>query len=107
MFLCMHQTTSMAAGFTAGSLETTRPGIRCVEVIRRWSKKFTKHEVSRPQAPRFDLGLRAFSSGRSARPGGPCGARRAIEDLKRIAALVAEWASTAWCARVGQPKVYK
>ena len=92
MFLCMHQTTSVAAGFR-GSLEGyARAGIRYVEVIPPLVEEFTRREsVAAARRLLSDLGLRAVSSGGVRGLAEPHAARaQAIEDLKRTAALVAE-----------------
>ena len=92
MFLCMHQTTSVAAGFR-GSLEGyARAGIRSVEVIPPLVEEFTKREsVAAARRLLSDLGLRAVSSGGVRGLAEPhAGRARALEDLKRTAALIAE-----------------
>jgi sugar phosphate isomerase/epimerase len=92
MFLCMHQTTSVAAGFR-GSLEGyARAGIRYVEVIPPLVEEFTKREsIAAARRLLSDLGLRAVSSGGVRGLAEPhVGRAQALEDLKRTAALVAE-----------------
>ncbi len=92
MSLCMHQTTSVTAGFR-GSLEGyARAGVRCVEVIPPLVEQFTKHEsVAAARRLISDLGLRAVSSGGVRGLAEPhAGHAQAIEDLKRTAALVAD-----------------
>jgi len=92
MFLCMHQTTSVAAGFR-GSLEGyARAGIRYVEVIPPLVEEFTKREsVAAARRLLSDLGLRAVSSGGVRGLAEPhAGRAQALEDLKRTAALIAE-----------------
>ena len=92
MFLCMHQTTSVAAGFR-GSLEGyARAGIRHVELIPPLIEEFTRSEsVAAARRLLSDLGLRAVSSGGVRGLVEPhAGRAQALEDLKRIAALAAE-----------------
>ncbi len=92
MFLCMHQTTSVAAGFR-GSLEGyARAGIRHVELIPPLIEEFTRSEsVAAARRLLSDLGLRAVSSGGVRGLAEPqAGRAQAIEDLKRTATLVAE-----------------
>ena len=92
MFLCMHQTTSVAAGFR-GSLEGySRAGIRHVEVIPPLVEEFAKGEsVAAARRLLADLGLKAISSGGVRGLAEPSSDRaKALEDLKRTAALVAE-----------------
>jgi 2-keto-myo-inositol isomerase len=92
MFLCMHQTTSVAAGFRASLEGYARAGLRYVEVIPPLVEEFVKRE-SMAAARRliFDLGLKAVSSGGVRGLAEPhTGRAQAIEDLKRTASLVAE-----------------
>ena len=92
MFLCMHQTTSVTAGFR-GSLEGyARAGIRHVELIPPLIEEFTRREsVAAARRLLSDLGLRAVSSGGVRGLAEPhAGRAQAIEDLKRTATLVAE-----------------
>jgi 2-keto-myo-inositol isomerase len=92
MFLCMHQTTSVAAGFR-GSLEGyARAGIRNVEVIPPLVEEFTGREsVAAARRLLSDLGLKAVSSGGVLGLAEPhAGRAQAIEDLRRAAALVAD-----------------
>src|SRR5436305_4959266 len=64
MALCLHQTTSVAAGYR-GSLEGwARAGIKYVEIIPAHLEAFVQQE-GMPAAKRLlsDLGLRAVASG--------------------------------------------
>jgi len=92
MFLCMHQTTSAAAGFRASLEGYARAGIRYVEVIPPLVEEFTRREsVGAARRLISDLGLRAVSSGGVRGLTEPhAGRAQALEDLKRTAALVAE-----------------
>ena len=92
MFLCMHQTTSAGSTFRASLEGYARAGIRYVEVIPPLIEEFTKRE-SLAGAKRLiaDLGLTAVSCGGVRGLAEPHAARpQAIEDLKRVAAIVAE-----------------
>ncbi|MGH9666443.1 MAG: sugar phosphate isomerase/epimerase family protein [Bryobacteraceae bacterium] len=84
MFLCMHQTTSAAAGYRKSLEGYARAGIKYVEVIPPLVEEFVKQE-GRPAARRLlsDLGLTAVSSGgvRGLWEPNP-GRVRALEDLK-------------------------
>ena len=89
--LCLHQTTSAAAGYR-GSLEGyARAGIRYVEVIPPHLEEFVRKE-SMAVARRLlsDLGLKAVSSGGVRGLAEPVPAHaQAVEELKAKAELVA------------------
>src|SRR6266849_288217 len=92
MPLCMHQTTSAAAGYRRSLEGYAKAGIQYVEVIPPHLEEFVKKE-GMPAARRLlsDLGLKAVSSGGVRGLAEPSAGRaQAIEDLKRIAALAAE-----------------
>src|SRR5436305_14214852 len=92
MYLCLHQTTSAAAGYR-GSLEGwAKAGIRYVELIPNHIQEFVKQE-GMPAAKRLlaDLNLKPVScSGRTglAEPGP--NQPKALEALKPIAEMAAE-----------------
>jgi len=93
MSLCMHQTTSAAAGYR-GSLEGyAKAGYRLVEVIPAHVDEFVRQE-GMPAARRLlsDLGLRAVSSGgvRGLAEPGPH-RPKALEELKRRLEAVSEF----------------
>jgi len=92
MWLSMHQTTSVAAGFRASLEGYARAGIRYVEVIPPLVEEFSARE-SAPAAKRLiaDLGLKAVSCG------GPrgliepnTGRTKSLDDLKHVADLAAQ-----------------
>ena len=93
MPLCLHQTTSAAAGYRRSLEGYAKAGIRYVEVIPQHVDEFVKQE-GMPAAKRLlsDLGIKAVSSGgvRGLAEPGP-GRIKAIEELKsrveRVAAL--------------------
>lgn len=92
MELCIHQTTSLAAGYRKSLEGYARAGIRMVEVIPPHVDEFVKNE-GMPAARRLlaDLGLKAVSSGgvRGLAEPGPQRAK-AIEELRRRVAVTAE-----------------
>ena len=64
MFLCMHQTTSAAAGFRASLEGYSRAGIRYVELTRPLVEEFVRREGIRPARRLLgDLGLKPVSLG--------------------------------------------
>jgi sugar phosphate isomerase/epimerase len=89
--LCMHQTTSAAAGYRRSLEGYARAGIRYVEVIPPHLEDFLRTE-SMAAARRLlsDLGLKAVSSGgvRGLAEPSP-GRAKAIEDLKAKAEMLA------------------
>jgi 2-keto-myo-inositol isomerase len=93
MPLCLHQTTSAAAGYRRSLEGYAKAGIRYVEVIPQHVDEFVKQD-GMPAAKRLlsDLGMKAVSSGgvRGLAEPGP-GRIKAIEELKsrveRVAAL--------------------
>jgi 2-keto-myo-inositol isomerase len=91
MDLCLHQTTSAAAGYRASLEGYARAGIRYVEVIPPQVEEFVRKE-GMPAARRLlsDLGLKAVSSGGVRGLAEPVPARaQALEDLKAKADLIA------------------
>jgi sugar phosphate isomerase/epimerase len=92
MQLCMHQTTSAAAGYRRSLEGYARAGIRLVEVILPHVEEFVRAE-GMPAARRLlsDLGLKAVSSGGVRGLAEPSAARpHALEELKAKAAILAE-----------------
>jgi len=92
MKLCLHQTTSNAAGYRASLEGYARAGIQFVEVIPPHVDEFVKKE-GMPAARRLlhDLGLTAVSSGGVSGLWEPSPARaKALEELKWKAAMIAE-----------------
>jgi 2-keto-myo-inositol isomerase len=92
MFLCMHQTTSAGSSFRASLEAYARAGIRYVELIPPLVEEFVKREsIAAAKSLLADLGLKAVSAGgvRGLAEPHP-GRAQALEDLKRIATLVAE-----------------
>jgi 2-keto-myo-inositol isomerase len=92
MQLCMHQTTSAAAGYRASLEGYAKAGIKYVEIIPPQFEEFVKKE-SLPAARRVlaDLGLKAVSSGGVRGIAEPNQNRaRSLEDLKAKSAMVAE-----------------
>lgn len=84
MFLCMHQTTSVAAGYRKSLEGYARAGIKYVEVIPPLVEEFVKQD-GMPAARRLlsDLGLTAVSSGGVQGLWEPNpGRAKALEDLK-------------------------
>jgi 2-keto-myo-inositol isomerase len=92
MQLCMHQTTSAAAGYRRSLEGYAKAGIKYVEIIPPQFEEFVKNEGI-PAARRLisDLGLTAVSSGgvRGLAEPGPNRAK-ALEDLKAKVAMIAE-----------------
>jgi 2-keto-myo-inositol isomerase len=91
MTLCMHQTTSAAAGYRRSLEGYARAGIRYVEVIPPHLEEFLRTE-SLAAARRLlsDLGLKAVSSGGVRGLAEPSPARaKALEDLKAKAEMLA------------------
>jgi len=93
MSLCMHQTTSAAAGYRRSLEGYAKAGFRLVEVIPRHVDEFVRQE-GMPAARRLlsDLGLTAVSSGgvRGLAEPGPHRSK-ALEELKRRLEAVAEF----------------
>jgi 2-keto-myo-inositol isomerase len=91
MSLCLHQTTSAAAGYRKSLEGYARAGIKSVEVIPPHVEEFVKKE-GLPAARRLlaDLGLKAVSSGgvRGLWEPGPERAK-ALDDLKSLCETVA------------------
>ena len=93
MVLCMHQTTTVGAGFRKSLEGYAKAGIRLVEVIPPLLEEFVREE-GMPAARRLvsDLGLRAVSSGGVRGLAEPNPARaKALEELKARAAMIAEF----------------
>lgn len=92
MQLCLHQTTSAAAGYRRSLEGYAKAGIKYVEIIPPQFEEFVKQEGI-PAAKRVlsDLGLTAVSSGgvRGLAEPNPNRAK-ALEDLKAKAAMIAE-----------------
>src|SRR4051794_25997335 len=92
MSLCLHQTTSVAAGYR-GSLEGwARAGVKYVEIIPAHLEAFVQQE-GMPAAKRLlsDLGLKPVASGGVRNLWAPIPARvKALEDLRRAAPMAAE-----------------
>ena len=91
MPLCLHQTTSAAAGYRRSLEGYAKAGIRYVEVIPQHVLEFVKQD-SMPAAKRLlsDLGLKAVSSGgvRGLAEPGPARAK-VLEELKARVEMVA------------------
>jgi 2-keto-myo-inositol isomerase len=90
--LCMHQTTSAAAGYRKSLEGYAKAGFRLVEVIPPHVDEFVKKEgVGAANRLLADLGLRAVSSGgvRGLAEPGPH-RPKALEELKRRCELLAE-----------------
>src|SRR5438105_13519309 len=91
MSLCMHQTTSAAAGYRRSLEGYAKAGIKYVEVIPQHVEEFVKKE-GMPAARRLlsDLGLKAVSSGgvRGLVEPNPDRAK-ALEELKARVEMVA------------------
>src|SRR5215467_2785003 len=84
MSLCLHQTTSAAAGYRRSLEGYAKAGIKYVEVIPPHLDEFVKKE-GMPAAKRllFDLGLKAVSSGGVRGLAEPStGRAKALEQLK-------------------------
>ena len=92
MTLCIHQTTSAAAGYRKSLEGYSRAGIRLVEVIRPHLEAFIQSD-GLPAAKRLlsDLGLTAVSHGGLAGLWAPRPERAAaVAELKRHAEIAAE-----------------
>lgn len=91
MQLCLHQTTSAAAGYRRSLEGYAKAGIRYVEVIPPQLEEFVRKD-GMPAARRLlsDLGLKAVSSGgvRGLAEPNP-GRAKALEDLKAKAEMIA------------------
>ncbi len=92
MYLCMHQTTSAAAGYRKSLEGYARAGIRYVELIPQHYEVFVRAEgVGPARRVLSDLGLTAVSSGGVRGLVEPNPDRgKALEELKARAALAAE-----------------
>ncbi len=92
MFLCMHQTTSAAAGFRASIEGYARAGIQYVELTMPLVEEFvTRESVAAAKRLIADLGLKAVSCGSVRGLAEPyAGRTQALEELKRAAGIVAE-----------------
>src|SRR6059036_749443 len=91
MPLCLHQTTSAAAGYRASLEGYAKAGIKYVELIPQHIREFIAKE-GMPAAKRLlsDLGLKAVSCGGVSGLAEPSARRAAaIEQLKTTAAMVA------------------
>lgn len=91
MSLCLHQTTSAAAGFRRSLEGYAKAGIKYVEVIPPHLDEFVKKE-GMPAARRLlsDLGLKAVSSGGVRGLAEPSPARaKALEELKSRVEVIA------------------
>src|ERR1700730_15873527 len=92
MMLCLHQTTSAAAGYRRSLEGYAKAGIKYVEIIPPHLEEFVKKE-GMPAAKRLlsDLGLTAVSSGGVRGLAEPSPNRaKALEDLKAKVAMIAE-----------------
>jgi len=93
MQLCMHQTTSLGAGYRRSLEGYAKAGIKYVELIPPHFEEFVKQE-GMPAAKRVlsDLGLKPVSSSgvRGLAEPGPQRAK-ALEDLKPRTAMIAEF----------------
>ena len=92
MSLCLHQTTSNAAGYRNSLEGYARAGIQYVEVIPPHVEEFVKKEgMAAARRLLHDLGLTAVSSGgvRGLWEPGP-GRLKALEDLKSKSEMIAE-----------------
>jgi len=91
MPLCLHQTTSAAAGYRKSLEGYARAGIKFVEVIPPHVEEFVKKE-GMPAARRLlaDLGLKAVSSGGVRGLWEPSSGRsKALDDLKSLCETIA------------------
>src|SRR3954468_7032340 len=91
MSLCLHQTTSLGAGYRRSLEGYAKAGIKFVEIIPPHFQEFIRQE-SLPTAKRLlsDLGLKAVSSGGVAGLAEPNPNRaQAIEQLKATVETVA------------------
>ncbi len=91
MYLCMHQTTSAAAGFRKSLEGYARAGIRYVEIIPPQFEEFVRQEsVAAARRLLADLGLKAVSSGGVRGLWEPNPERaKALDDLKAKAEMIA------------------
>ena len=92
MQLCMHQTTSAAAGYRKSLEGYARAGIKCVEVVFPHLEPFVKTD-GMPAARKLlsDLGLTAVSCGGVRGLWEPNPSRlTAVEDMKRLGAMAAQ-----------------
>jgi 2-keto-myo-inositol isomerase len=91
MTLCMHQTTSAAAGYRRSLEGYARAGFRYVEVIPPQIEEFLRTEnIAAARRLLSDLGLKAVSSGGVRGLAEPSPARgKALEDLKAKAEMLA------------------
>jgi len=109
MVLCIHQTTSAAAGYRRSLEGYAKAGIRYVEVIPPHVNEFVAKE-GMPAARRLlsDLGLKAVSSGgvRGLAEPGPDHAK-AIEQLKATAEMVAALGVDRMVCPCGTTAAYK
>jgi 2-keto-myo-inositol isomerase len=90
--LCIHQTTSLAAGYRKSLEGYARAGIKFVEIIPAHLEPFLKSD-GMPAARRLiaDLGLTVVSFGGPRGVWAPDPARpKALEDMQRLAAFAAE-----------------
>src|SRR6476659_8674146 len=89
--LCMHQTTSAAAGYRRSLEGYARAGIRYVEVIPQHLEEFLRTEnMAAARRLLTDLGLKAVSSSGVRGLAEPSAARgKALEDLKVKAEMMA------------------
>jgi 2-keto-myo-inositol isomerase len=91
MTLCIHQTTSAAAGYRKSLEGYARAGIRNVEVIPQHLEEFLRTEnMAAARRLLSDLGLKAVSSGGTRGIAEPSAGRAAVlEDLKAKAGMIA------------------
>lgn len=91
MSLCLHQTTSAAAGYRQSLEGYAKAGIRFVEVIPPMVEAFVKKEgMAAARRVLADLGLKAVSSGGVRGLAEPhSGRRKALEELKAKAEMIA------------------
>ena len=91
MTLCMHQTTSAAAGYRRSLEGYARAGIRYVEIIPPQLEEFLRTEnMAAARRLLSDLGLKAVSSGGVRGLAEPSAGRaKALEDLKAKAEMIA------------------
>ena len=92
MFLCMHQTTSAGSTFQASLEGYARAGIRYVEITLPMIAEFVRTgSVAEAKRVMTDLGLTAVSFGGVRGLAEPhSGRAQTLEELKRVAGLVAE-----------------
>jgi 2-keto-myo-inositol isomerase len=91
MSLCMHQTTSAAAGYRRSLEGYARAGIRYVEVIPQHIEEFLRTEnMAAARRLLSDLGLKAVSAGGVRGLAEPSAARgKSLEDLRAKAEMLA------------------